>query len=127
MIVIVIAFVFVFQLADVVMVMVVFAGGLHIGSFLFVAYEVVGMRREGDEAEYILNMSTYTASLTDAPATPGFWILRGGEVEPVSRHSPPHASLEGYQKESDLHRATIGRHILWGMYAGKPATSGQPC
>ena len=37
MIVVVIAFVFVFQLADVDMDLVVFAGGLHIGSFLFVA------------------------------------------------------------------------------------------
>jgi uncharacterized membrane protein YhhN len=42
-----VAFAFMFQLADVDMDLVMFAGGLHIGSFLFMAYEVVGMRREG--------------------------------------------------------------------------------
>ena len=54
---------------------------LHIGYFLFVVCEVLGMRREGDEAEYIPNMRTYPPSLAVAPATPGFWILssvRGG-------------------------------------------------
>ena len=56
MIVVVIVFIFVFQLADVVMVIVVFAGGLHIRSSFFVAYEVEGIRREGDMAEYIPNV-----------------------------------------------------------------------
>ena len=38
---------------DVVGFMGMFAGWSKIGSFLLMAYEVVGMRKEGDEAEYI--------------------------------------------------------------------------
>ena len=44
---------FTFQQSSVGVFMAVFAGWSEFGSFLLVAYEVVGMRREGDEAGYI--------------------------------------------------------------------------